>query len=396
MSAGSPNAAERDRAGARNGGEGLIHTNVRLGRVGGVEIGLNWSWLIIVGLITWSLAAQVFPSTNEGLSAGVYVAMAVVAAIVFFVSLLLHELGHALQARREGMEIGGITLWVFGGVARFKGMFPSAGAEFRIAIAGPLVTLVLGVAFLGAAAVAPLPAAIDGVLSWLGRINLFLLAFNLLPALPLDGGRVLRSALWQMRGDLAWATLVAGRLGRLFGQLMIVGGILMLLFVGLGTGLWLALIGWFLMAAAGAEADLIAARQTLMGMRVSDAMVRHPVTVRGDQTLREVVDDVLSESRHTAYPVTDNGHALGLLAFRSVAGLAPAERAELRVRDRMIPARSALTVDDQDDLPDALAALLQTDLRRALVVHDSELVGLLSISDIQRLLELRRSVAPRR
>jgi Zn-dependent protease/CBS domain-containing protein len=365
-----------------------MHMDMRLGRVGGVEVGINWSWLIVVALVTWSLAAQVFPVTNKGHSPGTYLAMALVATILYFASLLLHELAHALQARHEGMEVSGITLWVFGGVARFSGMFPSAGAEFRIAIAGPLVTLVLGAAFLAAATLISLPATVDGVVSWLGRMNLFLFAFNMLPALPLDGGRVLHSVLWKVRGSSAWATAVAGRLGQLFGYLMIVGGTLMALFVELASGLWLALIGWFLVTAAGAETGTVAAREALTGLHVSDAMVRHPVTVRGDQTLRDVVDQVLSESHYTSYPVTENSHALGLLPSAEVVAVPADSLAKVLVRDRMIPADRTLTLADRDDLGEALAALLQTDLRRALVVDHSELVGLLSITDVRRLLEL--------
>lgn len=365
-----------------------MHMDVRLGCVGGVEVGINWTWLIVVAFITWSLATEVFPYTNRGLGTATYIAMALAATILYFASLLLHELGHAVQARREGMEVSGITLWVFGGVARFNGMFPSAGAEFRIASAGPLVTLILGVVFLVGATLLSLPAAVDGVLSWLGRMNLFLLVFNMLPALPLDGGRVLHSVLWRVRG-YAWASHVAGRLGQLFGRLIIVGGALTAVFVDLASGIWLALIGWFLVAAAGAETDTVAAREALAGLHVSDAMMRHPVTVRGDQTLREVVDHVFSERRYTSYPVTDNGHALGLLPTASVASIPADSLAEVRVRDCMIPADRALRVADRDDLPDALDALLETDLRGALVVHDSDLVGLLSISDVQRLLELR-------
>src|SRR5919108_734947 len=150
-----------------------------LGRIAGIRIGVNWSWLVVFALITWSLATGVFPNTNPGLGDGQYVAMGVAAAVLFFTSLLLHELGHALEARREGMEIDGITLWLFGGVAKFRGMFPSAGAEFRIAIAGPLVSLVLGAIFALAAWGLSLPAAVDGVAFWLGYINLSLLVFNL-------------------------------------------------------------------------------------------------------------------------------------------------------------------------------------------------------------------------
>jgi Zn-dependent protease len=155
-----------------------VQTSFRLGRVAGVEIGANWSWLFVVALIIWVLAAGVFPESNPGLSDGAYLAMAATAAVFFFASLLLHELGHAVQARREGMELDGITLWIFGGVAKFKGKFPSAGAELRIAVAGPLVSLVLGIAFLTFAALVPLPSGVDGVVFWLGSINLILLAFR--------------------------------------------------------------------------------------------------------------------------------------------------------------------------------------------------------------------------
>ena len=191
---------------------------LQLGRIAGIRIGVNWSWLIVFALIVWSLAVAVFPSQNPGFSDGEYIALAVVAALLFFVSLLLHELGHALQARREGVEIEGINLWLFGGVAQFKTGFQTAGAEFRIAIAGPLVSLVIGLLCVLVAALAGLPNAIDGVVAWLGFTNLILLAFNLLPALPLDGGRVLRSALWHFRGDLQWATHVASGVGRGFGS----------------------------------------------------------------------------------------------------------------------------------------------------------------------------------
>ena len=369
--------------------------DLRLGRVAGVDIGINWSWLIVVALITWSLAAEVFPTSNEGLGTATYIAMALVATILYFGSLLLHELAHAVQARREGMQVSGITLWVFGGVARFSGSFPSAGAEFRVAFAGPLMTLLLGAAFVAGARLLRLPAAVDAVVAWLGLMNLFLFAFNMLPAVPLDGGRVLHSALWKLRGSLSWATQVAGRLGQLFGVLMIVGGVLLTVYEDFASGLWLVLIGWFVAAAAAAETEMSTARQALSGLYVSDAMVHHPATLRSEQTLEDVVDHVVTEAPHAAYPVTENGHPVGLLSIASVASLPAESLAELHVRDRMVPVDKALTLGSDDDLPDAVAALLQTDMRRALVVHGPELIGLLSITDVRRLLERRGGVAGR-
>ena len=182
-------------------------SSIRLGRIAGIEIGVNWSWLVVFALIVWSIERDL-EDRYVGLSGAGALVGAVVAAAFFFASLLAHELGHAFVARREGMEIEGITLWLFGGVAKFKGMFPSAGAEFRIAVAGPLVSLAIGLVCVALAAWLELPNVVDGIVGWLGVTNLILLAFNLLPALPLDGGRVLRSALWAARDDFRSKSVV--------------------------------------------------------------------------------------------------------------------------------------------------------------------------------------------
>jgi Zn-dependent protease len=373
-----------------------VETTFRLARVKGIDIGVNWSWLLVVVLIVWSLAGGVFPATNPGLSDGSYFAMAVVAAVLFFASLLLHELGHALQARREGMKIDGITLWVFGGVARFKGMFPSAGAEFRIAIAGPLVSLVLGLAFLAFSLLVPLPAEVDGVCFWLGYINLSLLIFNLLPALPLDGGRVLRAVLWARKKDFAAATRIAAALGRLFGQVMIAGGLILVIVVGAFGGVWLAFIGWFVLMAAEAEQSMAEVRTALGGLRVADVMVTDPVVVDPELPLDRFIDDVFFRHRHTAYPVVAaDGTVLGIVSFRDVADVDRAQWPRLRIRDRMRPLDRVVVLDAGMDLSEALSELADSDLGRALVVSDGRLVGLLSITDASRVLEVRAGPARR-
>jgi Zn-dependent protease/CBS domain-containing protein len=367
-----------------------MHASVTLGRVAGVEIGINWSWLIVVALILWSLAAAVFPEENPGLSDGAYAAMAAVATLLFFASLLLHELGHAVVARREGMEIEGITLWLFGGVARFAGMFPSAGAEFRIAIAGPLVSLALGAALVAIGVLVPLPAAVDGVVVWLGRINLTLLAFNMLPALPLDGGRVLRSLVWRSTGDFTRATRIAGAVGRAFGLALIWGGIALALLAGAPGGLWLALIGWFVNAAAAAETSLATMQQLLKGFQVADAMAREPVAVPADTSLEDFVERVFPATRHAAYPVTSNGAVVGLLPFRSVAAVPPSEWPTTPVRESMLPLEETLVLSPDGELGPAAMELVQDSLGRALVLDGVRLAGLLSVTDVSRLLELRR------
>jgi Zn-dependent protease/CBS domain-containing protein len=368
-----------------------VGSSFTLGRIAGIPIGINWSWLVVFALIVWTWATGVFPSTNPGHSDGVYVAMAVVGALLFFASIVLHEYGHALQAKREGMEIDGITLWLFGGVAKFRGMFPSAGAEFRIAVAGPLVSLVLGGLFVVVAWLAGLPETVDAVSAWLGYINLTLLVFNLIPALPLDGGRVLRSALWAAKGDFAWATRVSAAIGRGFGYLFIAGGVAMLIFQGAFSGAWLAFLGWFLLMAASAEDRYMLARQALGGLRVRDLVVRDPVTTQPDVTIGKFMDDIVWNTRHTTYPVTENGHALGLLPFRCVAQVPRSEWEQRTVRDCMVPADDVPMVSENDELIDAATELGESELGRALVVDGDRLVGLLSAKDVARALEIRRA-----
>jgi Zn-dependent protease/predicted transcriptional regulator len=360
-----------------------------LGRVAGVEIEVNWSWLVVFALITWSLASGVFPDQDPGHSRDTYVVMAVVAAVLFFVSLLGHELGHAVTARHEGMELDGITLWLFGGVARFKGMFPSAGAELRIALAGPAVSLAIGVACSVLAWALPLPSAVDGVLAWLGYVNLTLLVFNLLPALPLDGGRVLRAILWQTRRDFAWATNVAASIGRGFGYLLITAGVFLFVFQGAFGGAWLAFIGWFLLGAAGAEQRHLAARQALGGLRVRDLMTPDPVTVPAGHTIGRFMDEVAWQRRHTTYPVLDDGHVVGLLAFRCLSSI-PRNTWDTRsVRECMLPLDRVPQLRPDAPAIDALVELSETSASRGVVLDDGRLVGIISAADLGRALQVR-------
>jgi Zn-dependent protease len=373
-----------------------VGDSFQLGRIAGIRVGLNWSWLVVFALLIWSLSTAVFPATNPGLGDGTYLAMAIVASVLFFTSLLLHEFGHALQAQRDGMEIEGITLWLFGGVAKFRGMFPSAGAEFRIAVAGPLVSLAIGVLFVAIAWASGLPKTVDGVAAWLGYINLMLLVFNLIPALPLDGGRILRSLLWGAKRDFATATRIAAGTGRAFGYLFIAGGVALFIFESSFSGAWLAFIGWFLLQAASGESRHLAARQALDGLRVRDLMVRDPVTVDADLTLGEFMDDIVWSRRYTAYPVTDDGRAIGLLPFRCVAEVPRREWDERRVGDCMLPRDSVPVLAEDDELIDALAELGEGNVHRGLVLDGDRLAGLLSVTDLARALEVGMARGRRR
>jgi len=261
-------------------------------RVRGIPIGVSWSWLLVAGFLTWWLATQLFPQQYPGMTTGTYLGMAVASALMFFVSIVLHELGHAFRALREGVRIEGITLWLLGGVARFLGMFPSAGAELRIAVAGPLVSVALATLFWLLGAVGHplgLPVALRGVLEYLAAINVLVVVFNLVPALPLDGGRILRSLIWRRRGDFPSATRTAAALGQGFGFLLGAAGIYAISQRQMATGVWLALIGVFIVNAARAEASYGVVDGTLGRARVDSVMTPNPLVVSPGTT----IDDLL-------------------------------------------------------------------------------------------------------
>jgi Zn-dependent protease/CBS domain-containing protein len=362
-----------------------MKTTYSLGRVAGIEIGLNWSVLGLLALLMWTLATGIFPSTNPGLGDNAYFAMAVVASLAFFASILLHELGHALQARRDGVRIEGITLWLFGGVARFAGMFPSAGVEFRIAIAGPLVSLALGGGFVGVALIPGLPEPVDGVCSWLGFTNLVLLVFNLVPALPLDGGRMLRAALWRGTGDLQRATRLAAGAGRVLALSLIGLGIAIVALGDAASGIWMAFIGWFVLQAAGAEARYVV-QQAAAALRVRDMMVADPVTTTPDLTLGDFAGSTGRGLPHEAYPVVDDGRVVGLFPLRCLDEVPRDEWGTLRVADCMLSRERTPILSADDGIPAALAALEGAEPQSALVLDGERLVGLLSVSDIARAL----------
>jgi Zn-dependent protease/CBS domain-containing protein len=370
------------------GRAGPFSSTITLGRVAGVPIGINWTWLAAFGLFVWSLAGVEFPAALPGRSNAAYAAMGLVAATLFFGSLILHELGHAVQAAREGVRIEGITLWLFGGVAKIAGDFPSAGAEFRIAVAGPLVTLVLGIAFLTAAA--PTAGVVREVLLWLGYINVTLLVFNLIPAMPLDGGRALRAWLWARSGNRTAATHTATRVGSWLAIGMIVLG-LADAFAGQYGGIWLALIGWFILEAGRAEDRYITTHDALAGATVGALMTADPITIRPDMSLAAFAQSVRGTARHSAYPVVEDGTVIGLLSLSQLTHQPPSGWEHVSVAECMLTASQVPQFTSQTPVADALDQLAQG-AGRGLVLADGKLVGIVSISDIARALVLGRAV----
>jgi Zn-dependent protease/predicted transcriptional regulator len=369
--------------------EGTLATGLRVGRLAGIEIWLHWTWLLAAVFIAASLAGSVFPSELGGLSGAAYLAMGLVTALLFFVSVLLHELGHALQARREGIPTRGITLWMLGGAARSGGPFRSAGEEARVALAGPAVSAVLGAALVGAGQIGGLPAAIGTVLEWLGWTNLLLLAFNMIPALPLDGGRVLRAVLWRFSGNLLRATRIAAGVSQVLAVALMCFGAVSLVASASFGGLWLAFIGWFVFSAATAERGGAEAQVALAGVPVAKLMTPDPITVPATVSAWELLR-LSRQTGHSVYPVIDeHGDAVGLIATRQAERLPAHRRDWVTVRELLAAGPHPLAFDAETEALAAVPALLGNPLHRAAVLRAGRLVGLLALSDVSRGVQLR-------
>jgi Zn-dependent protease len=360
-----------------------LGAGLRIGRVAGIDVRLHWTWPVAAAVIALSLADGVFPAEVGGLSAGTYLAMGVATALLFFASLLLHELGHALEARREGLPTRGITLWMLGGVAQSGAPFPRAGVEARVALAGPAVSAVLGVALVALGRLAGLPVGLAAVLEWLGWTNLLLLAFNMLPAFPLDGGRVLRAALWRLMGSRLRATRAAARVSQALSAVLIAVGVVAL-FLGVFSGLWLAFVGWFVMSAAAAELAATEAQVTLAGVHVEDLMTPEPVTIEGGASAGDLLA-LAHRMGHSVYPVLDErGDAIGLVSVASAARVPERRRDWVTVRALLADGPQGLALEADAEILPAVAALTTSPLGRASVLRAGRLVGLVSVSDVAR------------
>lgn len=359
-------------------------------RVRGIPIGVSWSWLLIAGFLTWWLTTQLFPQRYPGLTTGTYTAMAAVSALMFFTSIVAHELGHAFRALKEGMRIEGITLWLFGGVARFLGMFPSAGAELRIAIAGPLVSVGLAVVFGGVAGAGRplgLPVQVQGVMEYLAAINILVVVFNLVPALPLDGGRMLRALLWKRRGDFPAATRTAATLGQAFGFALGAAGIVAISQRQMATGVWLALVGVFIVRAARAEASYGAVDSALGRVRVGDVMARNPSVISPEMTIDQLLLHISAQSAPLpAYPVAEDGRLVGLISLLRAGSMSASERAGTTVAQAMTPRERVAVLSPDLPMRQALGTI-QASKEPAVVTDAGRIAGMVSVIDVARALQ---------
>ncbi|HEU4489451.1 MAG TPA: site-2 protease family protein [Jiangellales bacterium] len=369
-----------------------MREHIRLGRVAGIDVGINWSVLAIFLLITLGLAAGRFPLLVPGLAPVAYLTAGLVAGLIFFLSLLAHELAHALVAQRNGVEVEGITLWLFGGVARLKGDAPDPGAELRISGVGPLVSLALGGLFFVVRAVSAalgLHALVVDVFTWLSLINVVLAVFNLVPAAPLDGGRILRAILWHRRGDRTGSAITAARAGKGFGWLLVVVGFVFLLLVPGLSGLWLMFVGWFLIAAARAEEQQAELSGVLADVRVREVMSPHPTTAPASVSVQQFLDGYVFPYRYSTFPLTeDDGTLAGLVSLKRVKAVPAEDRWRVAVRGVACPIDDVPIVAPDDSVVDVLPRMADCADGRALVVEGGRLVGIVSPTDVMRQLEI--------
>jgi len=357
----------------------------------GIKIKVNISWVFIAVLLAWALAQGYFPTAYEGLSEATYWWMGVVAVFGLFFSILLHELAHSLVARAFGMEIKGITLWLLGGVAEMTDEPPHPRAEFLMAIAGPLMSVVLALIFLSLANVIEQDtelAAMGAVVSYLGMLNLILAAFNLVPAYPLDGGRVARAALWAWSGDYYYATRVAARLGSLFGLVLIVFGVLSAIGGAGLASLWWVILGMFIRFAADASNFQLQAATALKGKSVREYMTPNPKTVSPDVSVAELVENWIYRYSFEFFPVVEAGNLLGSISLHEVRAIPPGERAGTKVGDIMIPCSDHNTIPSHATASDALAKVQTSSPSLLMVVENQTLVGVIGLKDLMRVITI--------
>jgi Zn-dependent protease/predicted transcriptional regulator len=374
----------------------MFSHRIRVFRLLGFTVWIDWSWLLLAILIVWTLAFGYFPRVAPNLDQATYIWMGIVGLCGLAVSIIAHEFAHSVVARRYNMPIRGITLFVFGGVAEMEDEPTSASGEFWMALAGPLTSLALAIIFyfiaraMAAAGAGRAPSPAAAVVAYLAFINGLLAAFNAVPAFPLDGGRILRSVLWGWKGDVLWATRIAGAIGTAFGFGLIVLGLFSALAGNFVAGIWWFLLGMFLQMAARASVERRIARSSLSGVPVSRLMRRDPLSVSPDLSIEHLVRDYFHAHFLKWVPVTAaDGRLLGCVDIGDVKKVGRDEWSLRTVRDVMEPCSDDNSIAETRDAARALEQMQRTGKSRFLVVENGRLTGVLTLRDLMNFLAVR-------
>jgi len=371
----------------------MFGKRISLFKLLGFEVGIDWSWIIIAILILWSLSTGFFPMYYKNLSTEMYWMMGLVGAAGLFLSIIFHEFCHSMMARRYGMPMKGITLFIFGGVAQMEDEPPSPKAEFMVAIVGPLSSLAIGLIFYGIYIFgknAGLPEPVNGVVGYLAFINGILAGFNIIPAFPLDGGRVLRSILWGLKKNLKWATRVSSWIGTGFGILLIVLGTVNVLRGNFVGGMWWLLIGMFLHGAAKSAYQQLIMRKALEGEPLTKLMKTDPVTVPASVSLKEFVEDYVYRHHYKMFPVMDNSNKLaGCITTKQLKEVPKENWDQKKVADLAMQCSPENSVDSKEDAMKALSKMKSNSASRLMVTEGDHLLGIISLKDMLEHLSLK-------
>ena len=370
----------------------MFGKRITLFKLLGFSVRIDLSWIIIVILVTWSLALGLFPQYYKDLPQATYWLMGAIGALGLFASIVFHELCHSLVARRYGLPMKGITLFIFGGVAEMEEAPSSAKVEFLMAVAGPVSSILLGGFFYGILVLGRgigFPDPVKGVIGYLAVINLVLAGFNLLPAFPLDGGRMLRSTLWSWKGDLRWATRIASQIGTGFSMVMVFFGILQVLLGNFIGGIWWFMIGMFLQNAARGSYQQVLTRQAFKGEKVRRFMEPNPVTVPPSISIKELVEEFFYKYYFKMFPVVENGKLLGCITSQQIKGISRQEWSQHTVGELVWRCSLLNTIDPESDAMKALSHMSRTGTSRLMVVEEDRLVGIVALKDMLTLLSLK-------
>lgn len=370
---------------------GPLGLAIRMGKVAGIPIYLDYSWFVIFFLLVYTVGFSLMPGAYPGLSEFEYLLIGVVTSLLFFGSLLLHELAHCVVAKRNGMAIRKITLFLLGGVSDLEDEPKNAVVELNMAAAGPLTSLAVAAIFFViwfTSAVAGLTSIVQAPVFYLGLVNLIMAAFNSIPAYPMDGGRVLRALLWRRNGDIVRSTRIATSVGQTFATIIMALGIISMFFIDLLTGIWTLIIGWFISTSSTASLQQTMAEEGLRGVRAADVMTRSVDSVPPDMTLAGLSDECV-RTKHTGFPVTSDGRIIGCVTMGDLRRFGKEKWATTRVDQAMTPSDKLAMVARDDPATDVLIMMQRRNVGRIFVADGGELQGIITRSDLVKALELR-------